>query len=336
MIHYFIANISFDRIPDVKKAEKIGEKFVNASVKLIDFIYDAEKKHLNFSILGAHNLLLPLVEKRLKTLAKELKSDAQDDVPVLSVISFSPMQIAHIDEMSDIIDEHLKDFSQILRKGIVTFGNLADKNKIPFLKYYLNMEADEFMKRSATEEGFVKYGKEFVKERDDVLLVGVKPFPVVIFIKIAIDRPKVIENLTKKLDKFGKINYLIHHDKKQIVEEDTVLDMSYTYSVPRDTAVLAIKIKDYVKIPIHKIMIYIYDILDKHGCIPFDAEFAYPIPSEVIRIASKELFDKKVPMAELSKEIKKVLTIFRFDIESIFQYPSMILEKRYNISMMSR
>ncbi|MCK5074973.1 MAG: hypothetical protein KAR38_01295, partial [Calditrichia bacterium] len=248
--------------------------------------------------------------------------------------SFSPLRMNKIKELNAHVKEYLDEFVEITGKGIISLGYLTPPVLPPHLRFYSNLQDEDFKKYLAENNSFITHGRKFVEKKDDIIFVITRSYPVVLYLKIALDEVSVLEKLVKKLNQFGKVNLigLNKKNKENKKEKYSLLSTAHTYSVPNDTAVLAVKINDYIKIPVHKVMIYIYDILEKNDCIPYDAEFGFPIPSEVIKIASEDLFFDKESPAELSKEIKKVFTLFRFDIDSIFGYPSMLLEKKYNIT----
>lgn len=335
MLKYIIVNITINNIPDTllkNRREEFIDRFLNETIKLVDCFWEEEKNQVILTLLSNKTQIMGLILKVLKTEffnPKSLKD--KKELPIIKSLSFYPLRMEKIDELNHYINEHLPQISKISPKGIVPLGYLVSTDHPPIISYYKNIKNDDFMKKLQQDDSFISHGVKFVKNKEDIIYITTKPYPVVFYLKIAMDEVNVIEKICKKLKKFGKVN-IIGSDNENKNEEYSLLNTAHTYSVPNDTATIAVKINDYLKIPFHKVMIYIYDILDKNDCIPFEAEFGFPIPSEVIKIASEDLFYDKESPAELSKEIEKVLTLFRFDIDNIFGYPSMLLEKKYNIT----
>ena len=329
MLKYLIAGISFINADDERTSQVIVNMFLNSGLKLVDMIYLDEMKRGNFTLLGEKEALISAIKKGFKKISSFSKKN--NEQLRISLISFFPLRHENMDEAKVFVLENLKDLSDVYQKGIIPIGYLATQNNPPFINYYTQMEPEIYQKQIISKKRYLQIGQDFVQSEKNILYVGVKPYSIVIYLKVMIENPAVIDEVCEKLIQFGRINYE-YGDNQNIKEGPSFLKIAHTYSVLKDTVTIAIKVNDYIKMPVHKILIYIYDLLEKNGCIPYDAEFATPIPLEVIKLAGEDLFSDIKSPEDLSREIREVLSMFRFNIESIFEYPSMIIEKRLNLS----
>jgi len=333
VLKYIITNITISNFPNLEEIEQLEafiDRFLNKKLNLIDFHTDGQENKVFITLLSQKDEIKKVVLKILKD--NIFKENAKVKTPAhLYSISFFPLRMEKIQQLNEYVSAFIPEIAKTTGKGILTLGYLAPKEQPPFRRHYSSMDESEFLKTIKKKPKIVPFGIETIQSKNDIIYVATKPYPVVFYIKIAMDDAEIIDNIFDKLKKYVKQKYT-RKINSAAVDEYPLVCTADVFSVPHDTATIAVKINDYVQIPFHKVMIYIYDVLEKKDCIPFDAEFGFPIPSEVIKIASEDLFYDKESPAELSKEIEEVLRLFRFDNDSFFGYPSMLLEKKYNIT----
>lgn len=312
MNNFSVLHIKFVKMPSHLKDE-ILEWFSSEKVKVIDVVTIPEQESTIFSFLGDFSLLL-------EDLIRFPMKYNQIVQKYLYSISFNPLRLAELSDLVVYLRKNIQRLNNTIQHPFIYLGYLKHL-KSP---RYIIFSPEELQKidfvHNPKYSKYIQVGKSYLPKRP--IFVGVKPYSILIFIKAAIEDVKGLRIIKSKVGDFFK------HPK---ISNSPLVKFSYVTNEAMTIAKIGLKIIDYYKYPVHKVMIYIYDLFEKHGIVPVEAEFGYPIPRDVIKNAMEDLFTKQDKDVPPSTEILKTLNLFRFNIETIFEYPSYILEKRFEL-----
>ncbi|GAB4167912.1 MAG: hypothetical protein Kow00108_00650 [Calditrichia bacterium] len=311
MINFIAIHFKFVEVSSVELIESFIDWFCQDQIKLYDNFNQPDTQDYTVSFVGIDSFIfdkLFKVKKKSPLLAKKH----------LVSIFLNPRKSSDLENLVLNVRKKSLELTDSFERPLIYSGYLKHLSSPRFLPFH---KSDII--RSEKKEQFERYiqtGKKYSEAFP--LVIGVKPFPVVIYIKAALDSPKKLTEIIEKVTSFRSKKLKYHYP---------LISMTYLLNESLTTATFALKVFDYKILPLHKVMIFIYDLFESEGIIPYQAEFAYPIPMDVIQSAIEDMMGTFSEDLTPTTEILDSFRLFRFDIEEIFEYPSYILEKRYDI-----
>lgn len=299
---------------DRERLTTMAEWFILSGLKIFDLLHREETSSFSVSLLGSFREL----QAQLFRFAEEFSEEASEN---LAGLSFNPLQTRLLKQQAVELKNLLPDFSSAFQRPVISLGYLKNFQK-PYSWFISVSEMKELLeKKDKTILKAITAGSEFLPATP--LLFILKPLPIIVYIKAAIESLESIHLLQDKMENFAK--------KMAAGTAFPLIQFSYVSNDALTIATIAVKIVDYKKIPVHKALIFLYDQFDRQGIVPVEAEFGLPFPVEIFQTAIDELFSGAAEGKTPATELLNTLELFRFNITNIFDYPPMIIEKRFGI-----
>jgi hypothetical protein len=313
MLDFMILHLKWYDLSQSKK-NKILNYFLNDNIKLIDAVSSDVENTTTLSLLAEKNFLIE------KLIQLNLQHSMITKNHLYSII-LNPLRIGDLKKTAEFIRENKKRLFNSIQRPVIHSGYLTNEKKPVYFRWH---------KPEFVFKGKIKWEQETIPmecnqfQNLPPVYFALSPYPIIIFIKVAIESAQVLQSLKERLEKFIKKKT----SKKISVP---LLQFSYTTNEAMTIGKIALKISDYKIFPVHNVMIFLYDQFEKINIVPVEAEFGLPVPMDIIQTAIDDLFSNLEAGITPSTEMIKTLTLFRFNIEEIFEYPSYILEKRFDL-----